>query len=142
MVKVRRNCPFVAARIYWEQCKVDPVSGEPMQRSAFLVGQIGLDIVSIADVWAIVEFCEASPEQQATLANPPLSARIPRGNRAPAFVTAPMSKWRQTRARRITQQEYEAEILWYVWAKNNKPDHPEYTYRRPLDLKTAPVPRF
>jgi hypothetical protein len=141
-VRVVRNGPYVASRIYWEQCKVDPVSGEPMQRSAFLVGQIGLDIVRIADVWTLVEFLESSPEQKAALANPPLSSRVPRGNRAPAFQTAPLPLWRQSRARRITQAEYEQEVVWLTWAARNNPSHPEYNWRKPLDRKTATIPRF
>lgn len=141
-VRVVRNGPYVAARIYLAHTLVDPVSGEPMDRSPFLAAQIGLDIVSVIDVWSLVEYVESAPEQQAVLANPALSARVPRGNRAPAFVTAPMSLWRQNRARRITQAEYEAEILWLTWASRNAATHPDYTWRKPLDRKTAPIPKF
>jgi hypothetical protein len=141
-VRVVRNGPYVAARIYWAHTKIDPVSSEPMQRSPFLAAQIGLDIVRVADVWTLVEFLESSPEQKEALGNPPLSDRVPRNGRAPAFKTAPLPLWRRERARRITRAEYAAEILWLTWAAKNAPTHCDFTYRRPLDRKTVPVPRF
>ncbi len=140
--RVVRNGPFVASRIYWAHTLTDPVSGEPMDRSPHLAAQIGLDYARWVDVWEMVEFLESSPEQQAALANPPLSERVPRGNRAPAFMTAPLPLWRQTRARRITQAEYDAEIAWHTWASRNAPTHCDYTYRKPLDRKLASVPKF
>jgi hypothetical protein len=113
-----------------------------MQRSPFLAAQIGLDIARWQDVWSALEYLESSPEQQAALANPPLSDRTPRGNRAPAFKTAPLPLWHQTRARRITTIEYDAEINWLMWCQSNNPAHPEFTYKKPLDRKAMPVPKF
>lgn len=107
-----------------------------------LQGQIGLDLTPPLEIWSMCEYVEASPEQQAALANPPLSARVPRGNRAPAFQYAPMALWRRDRARRITQAEYEAELTWLAWCQKNRPYHPEYNWRKPLDRKTAQIPRF
>jgi hypothetical protein len=113
-----------------------------MQRSPFLAAQIGLDIARWQDVWAAVEYVESSTEQQHLLANPPLSDRAPRGNRAPAFKTAPLPLWQQTRARRITRAEYDAEIRWHEWAAKNAPTHCDFTYRKPVDRKAMPAPGF
>lgn len=113
-----------------------------MERSAFLAAQIGLDIVSVAEVWSMCEYLEATPEQRAALANPPQSARVPRNGRSPALLWAPMAKWRQVRARRITEAQYRAEIEWHLWASRNATTHPDFTYRRPLDRGAAPIPRF
>jgi hypothetical protein len=142
MVKVARLCPFVAARIYLAHTTADPVSGEPMDRSPFMAAQIGLDTVSVGEVWRLVEFLESSPDQQSQLATPPLSTRVPRGLRAPAFAYPPMPIWMRERARWITKAEYDAEMLWLSWAQGNSPKHPEYTWRKPVDRKAMPVPRF
>ncbi len=142
MLRVARNCPFVAARIWREQTTADPVSGDPMDRSPFLAAQIGLDIVSWREVWLAVEFVEASPMQQHGMINPPQSGRAPRNGRSPALLWAPMAKWRQERALRITAAQYAAEIEWLTWASRNAPTHPEYTWRKPVDLKAAPIPKF
>lgn len=142
MVRVARNCPFVAARIWWEQTTTDPVSGEPMDRSPFLAAQIGLNIVRWQDVWSLVEFVESSSEQQDALVNPPLSDRAPRNGRARALKWAPLSKWKQQRAMRITEAQYEAELRWHEWAARNAPSHPDFNFRHPVDLRAAPVPRF
>lgn len=142
MIRVARNRPFVAARIWLAHTTTDPVSGEPMDRSPFLAAQIGLDIVGWREVWHCVEFCEASPEQQAALVNPPLSVRSPRNGRAAAFTTAPMAKWRQERAHRITLEQYLVETEWLAWASKNNPTHPDFLYRRPVDLRATPIPKF
>jgi hypothetical protein len=142
MVRVGRLCPFVAARIWLAHTTADPVSGEPMQRSPFLAAQIGLDIVDWREVWAMLEFCEASQMQRHGMVNPPQSDRAPRNGRQPALQWAPLAKWKQERARRITPAEYAAEISWLSWAQRNRPDHPDFNFRRPVDLRAAPVPRF
>lgn len=142
MVRVARNCPFVAARIYLVHTTADPVSGEPMDRSPFMAAQIGLDTVSVGQVWQLVEFLESSPDQQSQLATPPLSTRIPRGLRAPAFAYPPMPIWMRERARRITKAEYDAEIDWLYWAQGNAPKHPDFLYKEKVNLKNAPIPKF
>lgn len=140
MIRWRRNCPFVAARI-WE-CDHEPGNPENVMDRSYFQGQIGLDLIPPLVLWAMLEFCEASPEQQAALINPPLSERAPRNGRAAAFQTAPLAKWRRERAYRITAEQYSAELTWYGWASQNAPDHPEYTYRKPIDWKAVPIPRF
>lgn len=140
MVKCCRLCPFVAARI-WE-CDHEPYLPDNKVDQPYWQGQIGLDLTPPLEIWSMCEFCEAAPEQQEALANPPLSARVPRGNRAPAYQTAPLALWRRDRARRITQAEYEQEVLWLAWASKNAPTHCDFTWRKPLDRKTALIPKF
>lgn len=142
MIRVVRNGPFVAARIYLAHTTHDPETGDPMERSPHLAGQIGLDHVDWREVWIAVEYCESSPEQQAALVNPPLSDRTPRNGRAAAYKTAPMAKWRRERAYRIAEVHYEAELSWLSWARRNAPEHPEYNYKRAIDRNAMPVPRF
>jgi hypothetical protein len=140
MIRCCRACPPVAARI-WE-CDHEP--GEPDNKvdQPYWQGQIGLTLTPPKEIWAIVEFYESSPEQQHALANPPLSDRVPRNGRAAAFKTAPMARWRRERAQRITPEYYAREIQWMQWAALNKPSHPDFTYRKPVDLKAAPVPKW
>lgn len=113
-----------------------------MERSPFLAAQIGLDDADWRRVWELVEYCESSPEQQAALVNPPLSDRTPRNGRAPALQWAPLAKWKRERARRITEMQYQREVDWLSWAARNKPDHPDFNWRKPLDLKAAPIPKW
>jgi hypothetical protein len=140
MVRVVRGGPMVCARIW--ACNHDPNEPTNVMDRPYWQGQIGLDLVPPETIWTMLEFCEATPDKKKLLASPPLSERLPRNNRAPAFKTAPMPKWQQVRARRITLVEYLAELEWQSWAKINAPTHHDFTYRRPLDLRTAQVPRF
>jgi len=142
MVRCCKRCPPVAARISWEQTIIDPVSDEPMVRSPFLVGHIGLELSDWRDVWRLVEYCEASPEQRREMASPPLSARPPRFNRSPGLMAAPMPIWQRQRARRITGVEYATELEWLSWAAQNAPTHHDFLFRRPVNPATAQVPRF
>lgn len=140
MIRAVRGGPEVCARVWL--CDHEPGEPDNIMDRAHWQGQIGLDLVSPGAILGMVEFCEASPEQQAMLIRPPLSDRVPRSGRAPAFTTAPMAKWKQARARRITAEEYQRELRWIEWAARNKPDHPDLTYRRAIDKRAAPVPRF
>lgn len=133
---------MVAARMWHAHTTVDPISGEPMDRSQHLAAQIGLDFVDWPELWGMLEFVEASPEQQQGLVSPPEVSRAPRNGRKPALMWAPLAKWKQQRAIRITPSQYALEIAWLSWAKNFRPDAPELNFRRPTDLRTAPVPRF
>lgn len=140
MVRYRRLCPFVAARIWL--CDHEPGDPENLMDRPYLQGQIGLDLTPPLEIWAMVEFAESAPEQQQALISPPLSIRTPRGHRAPAFQTAPLPKWQQERARRITVQAFEREIEWLTWAARNAPTHPDFLWRKPLDRNAAAAPRF
>jgi hypothetical protein len=140
MVRVVRGGPFVASRIWL--CDHEPGEPENIMDRPYWQGQIGLDLTSPLKIWTMLEYVEASPEQQRAFASPPLSERAPRGGRSPAFTYAPMPLWQQSRARRITLEEYLTELAWLAWAKRNAPDHPDFTYRRPVNPRTAPVPRF
>lgn len=142
MARVVKAGPMVASRIYVAHTTVDPVSGDPMERSPFLAAQIGLDIVRVSEVWRLVEFCESSPERQQLLIEPLFSNRAPRNGRARALRTAPLAKWRQTQAHRITAEQYEVEIRWLQWCSANNPTHPEFTYKKPIDRNALPIPRF
>lgn len=142
MLRVVYNGPLVAARIYLAHTTADPVSGEPMDRSPHVAAQVGLDDVDWREVWHLVEFCEASPEQQRLLIDPPLSDRAPRNGRAAAFKSAPLAKWKRERAGRIGPQRYRAEVEWLGWAAKNAPTHPDFLYRRPVDREAMPVPQF
>ena len=140
MVKVVRGGPYVAARIWL--CSHEPGEPDNLMDRPYWQGQIGLDLTPPLQIWGMVEFVESSPEQQNLLVNPPLSDRAPQNGRAAAFKTAPLARWRQTQAYRITPAQYAAEIDWQNWAKNNAPHHPEFTYRRPINRQAAPIPRF
>ena len=142
MVRCCRFCPLVAARIWRAHTTEDPVSGEPMDRSPHIAARIGLDFVDWRELWLMLEFCEASPEQRRGLIDPPEVERAPRNGRKPALQWAPLAKWKQERARRITPAQYAAEVAWLKWASCNAPTHPDFNWRRPVDLRAAPIPRF
>jgi len=142
MVRCCKRCPPVAASIQWVQTTEDPHSGEQMDRSPILTGRIGLEISDWRDVWRFLEYCEASPEQQRVMESPPVSTRAPRFGRSPSLMAAPMPKWQQQRARRITVDEYLLEIKWLRWAQKNAPTHHDFLFRRPVNPATAQVPRF
>ena len=140
MVRCCRRCPEVAARIWL--CDHEP--GEPANvlDQPYLQGQLGLDLTDPAEIWAMLEFCEASPDARALMTDPPLSHRIPQHGRAYGWSTAPMALWKQQRARRISARDYERQIAWLGWADRNAPTHPDYTYRQPVDPTLAPLPIF
>ncbi|HEX5320603.1 MAG TPA: hypothetical protein VFW46_15675 [Stellaceae bacterium] len=140
MVRCCRDCPEVAARIWL--CDHEPGEPDNPVDQPYLQGQIGLDLSDPAEIWAMLEFCEASPEEQRLLAEPPLSDRVPRHGRRAAFVTAPMAKWKQQRARRITAAEYAHEIAWLRWAGRNATNHPRLHYRQPVNPAALPIPQF
>jgi hypothetical protein len=140
MVRCCRHCPEVAARIWL--CDHEPGDPENTVDQPYWQGQIGLDLVPPADVWKMLEFCEAEPEEQRQMADPGEVARAPRSGRRPALTTAPMALWKQQRARRISAAEFEAQIRWLRWAETNAPNRPEFTYRKPVDLAAVPIPRF
>lgn len=140
MLRAVRGGPEVCARLWL--CDHEPGAPDNRMDRPYWQAQIGLDFIPPARVWGMVEFVEATPEQQALLANPPLSSRGTRDGRKPGFTTAPMAKWKQLRARRISAAEYEAELIWHGWASRNAPDHPDFTWRKPIDKALAPIPRF
>jgi uncharacterized caspase-like protein len=140
MVRCCRHCPEVAARIFL----ADHEPGLPENKidQPYWQGQLGLDLVDPARIWQMVWFCEASPEEKARLADPPLSDRAPRSRRLPALTTAPLAKWKQERARRIVEFTFDAQIAWLRWAEKNAPNHPEFIYRKPVDPAAVPIPQF
>lgn len=141
LVQCCRRCPAVAARIWL--CDHEPGYPEHKIDRPYLQGQIALDLVPPGEIWEMTEFCEASPEQRRMLESPPLSARTGRRpGRQPGLVTAPLALWKRQRARRISVADYTAQIAWLTWAEKNAPRHPDYTYRRPVDPASAPIPRF
>lgn len=141
MVRCCRGCPEVAARIW--VCDHEPGLPENKVDQPYLQGQLGLDLTDPDDIWAMLEFCEAEPAQQRLFADPPASRRRPaRPGRLPGFASAPMSKWKQQRARRITAAEYEAQLRWLHWAERHAPNHPDRLYRQPVDPAALPIPTF
>lgn len=140
MVRCCRRCPEVAARIF--VCDHEPGEPENKVDQPYLQGQIGLDLTDPDDIWAMLEFVEASPAEQAAMIAPAASARAPRYGRQQGLQTAPMALWKQRRARRISAAEYERQIKWLRWAESNAPAHPDFTYRRPVDPAQAPLPIF
>jgi hypothetical protein len=140
MVRCCRFCPEVPTRIWL--CDHEPGLPENKVDQPYLQGQIGLDLVPPADVWAMLEFVEAPAEQQELFSRPlPLRVDV-RAGLAMKPTTAPMAKWKRERARRITPPEFEAGIVWLRWAEKNAPSHPDFNYRRPIDPAAMPVPRF
>jgi hypothetical protein len=143
LVKCCRNCPEVIARIYW--CDHEPGVPENKCDQPYLQGQLGLDLVDPSDIWAMLEFCEASPEQQQFMREPPLSdspLRPGQEKRLPGLVTAPMSRWKQARARRTTAANFDFEVKWLRWAERNAPNHHKLAYRKPIDPMMVPIPVF
>lgn len=140
MVRCCRLCPEVCARIW--VCDHEPGLPENKLDQPYWQGQLGLDLVPPDDVWEMVWFAEASPEEQRAMIAPPLSARAPKSRRLPALVTAPMSKWKQERARRITEAEFAAQIRWLLWAEKHAPHRHEFNFRKPVDPTAVPIPRF
>lgn len=140
MVRVIRQGPLVAARIWL--CDHEPGEAENLMDRPYVQGQIGLDLMPPLEIWHIVEFAESSPEQRRLLIDPPLSDRVPRNGRAPAYTTAPLAKWKRERAHRITLEQYLVETEWLAWASKNNPTHPDFLYRRPVDLRATPIPKF
>lgn len=51
LIRLVRNGPPVPAAIMWAQTTHDPVTGEPMDRSRFLVAVIGGKPAGLEDVW-------------------------------------------------------------------------------------------
>jgi len=113
-----------------------------MDRSPVLTARIGLEFSDWRDVWRLLEYCEASPEQRREMESPPVSARTPRFGRRPGLMAAPMPIWQRQRARQITVDEYAAELEWLRWAQKNAPQHHDFLFRRPVNPATAQVPRF
>ena len=143
LVRCCRHCPVVAARIWL--CDHEPGYPEHKIDRPYLQGQIGLDLVDPHEIWAMLEFCEASPEEKRLMEAPPLSSREragARGNRQPGLVTAPMSLWKRHRARRISAADYERQIAWLKWAEKHRPQHPDFTYRKPVSPAAMAIPRF
>lgn len=138
MVRCCRDCPMVPARVYW--CDHEPDIEDNKVDQPYLQGQLGLELHDPADIWLMLEFCESTPEQQRLLAEPPLSARDPRGQRDRGFVTAPMAKWKQDRARRITAEEHAYQIADLAWAKEHAPDEPKASPHKRIDLMQAQLP--
>jgi hypothetical protein len=140
MVRCCRHCPEVAARIWL--CDHEPGIPENKLDRPFWQGQIGLDLTPPDDVWAMVWFCEAPREEQARLSKP-LNLRVDvAAGRVARSETAPVALWKRERARRISQGEFGRQIAWLKWAERNAPRHPEFSYRTPVTVADAPIPRF
>src|SRR5690242_14443850 len=140
MVRCCMRCPPVAARIWL--CQHEPGEPENLVEMPYLQGQLGLDLTDPAQIWEMVAFCEATPAERARLTDPPLSERAPRGNRSAALQWAPIAKWKRDRARRIIAAEYDRQITWLRWAERHQPAHPEFNFRKPVELAQLPLPRF
>ena len=140
LVRCCRFCPEAPARIWL--CEHEPGEPENLMDRPFWQGQIGLDLTDPAEIWAMLEYLEASPAERAVMERP-LSLRADvRAGRVEAAATAPMAKWKRERARRITAAEYDRQIAWLRWAERHQPAHPELQYRRPLTAASVPLPRF
>lgn len=132
LVRVVQNGPWVAARLWL--CNHEP--GEPdniIDRPPYWRGQIGLDEVPPEEVWEMVAFIEATAAEREAIVNPPLSEREPRGNREPALQWAPLAKWKQNRARRITKAEFDRRVAIYDDCLD---------YRKPISAADLPLPIF
>ena len=139
-VRVINGAPFVPGRIWL--CDHEPGEVENKVDQPFLQGQLALDLTPPADVWEMVAFCEASPDEKAQMIAPSASEHTPSGGRRQGLEAAPLAKWRQTRARRITAAQWQAEIRWLEWAIRYRPWAPELKYREPIVRATAQLPRF
>lgn len=106
----------------------------------YLQGQLGLDLHDPADIWLMLEFCESTPEQQRLLADPPLSERAPRGQRAHGLQYAPMSKWKQDRARRIDEPEFLFQLADLRWTVEHAPHEPKANPTKRIDLMNVQLP--
>lgn len=135
-MRLGRNMPLIPARIWWCSHEPDEPSNEVDQ--PFLQGQLGLDLADPAQIWAMLEFCEASPTEQRRMADPAISAPV--GNRRGAFQTAPMSRWKQERARRITAAEFAYQIADLLWTREHASGEPKNEPRTAIDLMRAPTP--
>ena len=140
MVRCCRFCPEVAARTWL--CDYEPGLPENKLDQPYWQGQIGLDLVPPGEIWEMVEFIEASPEERARLARPlPLRTDV-RAGRAAKLDVAPMALWKRQRARRITAAQFEAQINWLRWAERNAPARPEFNFRQPAVPSAVEIPRF
>ena len=140
LVRCCRFCPEVAARIF--VCDYEPGFPEHKIDRPYLQGQIGLDLVEPERIWEMVEFCEASPAEQAILSRA-LNLRIDvAAGRVARSASAPMARWKRERARRISAADYERQIAWLKWAERHAPTHPEFQYRRPVNPASVPIPQF
>lgn len=135
LVRVGRNTPWVPARLWFDDAEPGvPENKLDRSRSHYPRAMIGLDEVPPEELWAIVAFCEATPEEREALVNPPLSQRQPSGNRARAFTSAPLAKWKQDRAIRIDYLAHRAAIA--LWSTCG------FDYRKPIEAGQFAVPNF
>ena len=140
LVRCCRHCPEVAARIW--NCDHEPGYPEHKIDRPYLQGQLGLDLVDPAEIWDMVWFAEAPPEEQVALSLA-LNLRVDvNAGRVARSKTAPLALWKRQRARRIGAADYERQIAWLRWAEKNAPTHPDFQYRRPVQPAAVPIPQF
>jgi hypothetical protein len=141
MVRLRRDGPEVPARLFW--CDHEPgIPENKLDRwpMPYLQGQIGTDLADPYEIWAMLEFVEATPAEQRRMANPPPADRAPRSGRQQALQTAPMAKWRQERARRITEADWRYEIADLEHAQKWRPEEPKVRPKERIRLDQLPIP--
>lgn len=56
-------------------------------------------------------------------------------------LTDPIAIWTSPK-REISREYFERELDWHRWAMRNAPTHPDRNYKRPVDRKAMPAPRF
>jgi hypothetical protein len=141
LVRCCERCPLTPARIYF----ADSEGGNPenhMPDRPYWQGELGGKPYDPFRIMGMLEFLLATPAERSRMRNPPLAPPLPGvTNRRPRLMTAPMAKWKQDRARVISEADYNYRVAVIRWAKQHAPDDPAaLDPTKPVDPHHAQTP--